>query len=553
MRKGKLTGARALLKALEAQGVEVIFGYPGGANLPIYDELARSPIRHVLVRHEQGAAHMADGYARATGRIGVCLATSGPGATNLVTGLANAFMDSSPLVAITGQVPRTMIGNDAFQEVDITGITIPITKHNYLVQEPYELPHVVEEAFYLAGSGRPGPVLIDVPRDVQLEEFAPQQAKFPQLEGYKPTLEGHPGQIKRAASLLKAAQRPLVVAGGGVFRSDAVQALRLLVEKADIPVAHTLMGKASFPNSNPLCLGLLGYHGCVAANTAVLEADVILAVGTRFGDRSTGPLGTFARQARIIHVDIDPAEISKNVPAFLPIVGDAKGILEQLAGLLPAAQRGDWRRRLEEVAAAHPLKGKLKGVSIPNVLRLLRSLVSDPLLVTDVGRHQIFAAHYFPIDSERSFISAGGLGAMGFGLPAAMGAKVGNPGRAVIAVCGDGSFLMSCHELAAAVAENIPVVALVMNDYCLGMVKQLQDAFYGKRYEACRFGRNVDFARLAESMGAFGARVETEDQIGPALQAALAAGRPAVVDFVLEEPANVYPMVTGSSLLEYVE
>jgi acetolactate synthase-1/2/3 large subunit len=553
MRKGKLTGAKALIKALEAQGVEVIFGYPGGASLPIYDELSRSPIRHVLVRHEQGAAHMADGYSRSTGKTGVCLATSGPGATNLVTGLANAFMDSSPLVAITGQVARSMIGNDAFQEVDITGITIPITKHNYLVQEPHELPHVVEEAFYLAGSGRPGPVLIDVPRDVQQEEFAPHQAKFPQLEGYKPTVEGHPGQIRRAAALLKGAERPLVVAGGGVYRCGGVQALRLLAEKADIPVVYTLMGKASFPNSHPLCLGLLGYHGRVAANTAVMEADVILAIGTRFGDRSTGPLDTFARQARIIHVDIDPAEISKNVPVFLPIVGDAKGVLEQLAGLLPPAQRGAWRARLAEVAAAHPLKGKLKGVSIPNVLRLLQGLVNDPLLVTDVGRHQIFAAHYFPIDSERSFVSSGGLGTMGFGLPAAIGAKVGNPGRTVVAVCGDGSFLMTCHELAAAVAENIPVVALVMNDYCLGMVKQLQDSFYGKRHEACRFGSNVDFARLAESMGAFGARVEKEEQIEPALRSALSSGRPAVIDFVLEEPANVYPMVTGASLLEYVE
>jgi acetolactate synthase-1/2/3 large subunit len=549
----KVSGAKALVKALEAQGVEVIFGFPGGANLPIYDELSRSPIRHVLVRHEQGAAHMADGYARSTGKTGVCLATSGPGATNLVTGLANAFMDSSPLVAITGQVPRNMIGNDAFQEVDITGITIPITKHNYLVQEPYELPHVVEEAFFLAGSGRRGPVLIDVPRDVQQEEFATHQAKFPQLEGYKPTVEGHPGQIKRAAALVKAAERPLIVAGGGVYQADAGPALRELAEKTDMPVIHTLMGKASFPNSHRLCLGLMGYHGRVAANTALSEADVILAVGTRFGDRSTGPLDTFAKQARIVHIDIDPAEISKNVPVFLPIVGDAKGILLQLVELLPPVKRAGWLARLAEVAAAHPLKGKLQGVTIPNILRLLQELASDPLIVTDVGRHQIFTAHYFPVDSARSFISSGGLGAMGFGLPAAMGAKVGNPGRTVVAICGDGSFLMTCHELAAAVAENIPVVALVMNDYCLGMVKQLQDAFYGKRHEACRFGRNVDFARLAESMGAFGARVAAEAEIAPAIREALACGRPAVIDFVLEEPANVYPMVTGGSLLEYVE
>jgi acetolactate synthase-1/2/3 large subunit len=553
MRKGNVTGARALVKALEAQGVEVIFGYPGGANLPIYDELARSPIRHVLARHEQGAAHMADGYSRSTGKTGVCLATSGPGATNLVTGLANAFMDSSALVAITGQVPRTMIGNDAFQEVDITGITIPITKHNYLVQEPYELPHVIEEAFYLAGSGRPGPVLIDVPRDVQQEEFAPNQAKHPQLEGYKPTVEGHPGQIRRAAALLKGAARPLIIAGGGVNLAAAVGELRLLAEKTDTPVVYTLMGKASFPNSHPLCLGLMGYHGRVAANTALSEADVILAVGTRLGDRSTGPLDTFARQAKIIHVDVDPAEIGKNVPAFLPIVGDARGILGQLAELLPAAKRPVWLERLAAAAGEHPLKGKMKGVSVPNALRVLQGLVRDPLIVTDVGRHQIFTAHYFPVESPRSFVSSGGLGTMGFGLPAAMGAKVGNPARTVVAICGDGSFLMTCQELAAAVAENIPVVALVMNDCCLGMVKQLQDAFFGKRHEVCRFGRNVDFARLAQSMGAHGERVQEESAIAPAIRGALESGRPAVVELMLDDPANVYPMVTGASLLEYLE
>ena len=553
VRKGKLTGARAIIKGLEAQGVQAIFGYPGGANLPIYDELARSSIRHILARHEQGAAHMADGYARSTGKTGVCLATSGPGATNLVTGLANAYMDSSPLVAITGQVPRNMIGNDAFQEVDITGITIPITKHNYLVQEPEQLPHVIEEAFFLASTGRKGPVLIDVPRDVQAEEFAPQQSKYPQLEGYRPTVEGHPGQIKRAAALLKAAQRPLIIAGGGVGLADAGEELLSLAEKAEVPVAYTLMGKAAFPNSHPLCLGLLGYHGRIESNTAVQEADVILALGTRFGDRTTGPLESFARQAKIIHVDIDPAEISKNVPAALPIVGDARRILAQLGEQLGEARHPRWIERLRETAAQHPLKGKLKGVSIPNILHILRGLVPDALIVTDVGRHQIFTAHYYPVETKRSFVSSGGLGTMGFGVPAAIGAKVGNPERTVIDIAGDGSFLMTCQELAAAVAEQIPIVVLVMNDYCLGMVKQLQDAFFGKRYEACRFGRNVDFARLAESMGAFGVKVTREQEIEPAIRDCLACGRPAVADFVLEEPANVYPMVTGSSLLEYVE
>jgi acetolactate synthase-1/2/3 large subunit len=553
MGKAKLSGAKALVRALEAQGVEIIFGYPGGATLPIYDELAKSSIRHILARHEQGAAHMADGYARATGKTGVCMATSGPGATNLVTGLANAYMDSSPLVAITGQVPRPMIGNDAFQEVDITGITIPITKHNYLLQEASEVPHTVQEAFFLASTGRKGPVLLDIPRDVQMEVFASHQAKYPPLEGYRPTVEGHPGQIKRAVGLLKSAEKPLVIAGGGISLSAAREVLVQLVEKAEIPVVHTLMGKASIPNSHSLCFGLMGYHGRVESNYAVAHADVILALGTRFGDRTTGPISTFARQAKIIHIDIDPAEISKNVPSYLPIVGDAAQILEQLVALVAVKKHAHWLDELRQVAGQHPLRGKAAGVSIPNVLRILRGLVDDPIIVTDVGRHQIFTAHYFPVDSERSFITSGGLGTMGFGVPAAIGAKVGHPDRTVIDIAGDGSFMMTCQEVAAAVTEEIPVVILVMNDYCLGMIKQLQEAFYGKRYEACRFGRNVDFSRLAESMGAAGLRISAEAEIVPTLEKALAAGRTAVVDCVLDDPGNVYPMVTGSSLLEYVE
>jgi acetolactate synthase-1/2/3 large subunit len=553
MGKAKLSGAKALVRTLESLGVEIIFGYPGGATLPIYDELAKSSIRHVLARHEQGAAHMADGYARATGKTGVCMATSGPGATNLVTGLANAYMDSSPLVAITGQVPRPMIGNDAFQEVDITGITIPITKHNYLLQEAAEVPHSVQEAFFLASTGRKGPVLLDIPRDVQMEIFAPHQAKYPPLEGYRPTVEGHPGQIKRAVSLLKSAEKPVIIAGGGISLAAAREVLVRLVDKTEVPVVYTLMGKASIPNSHPLCFGLMGYHGRVEANHAISHADVILALGTRFGDRSTGPISTFAKQAKIIHVDIDPAEISKNVPSYLPIVGDAAQILEQLAALVPAAKHGPWLEELRQVAGQHPLRGKATGVSIPNILRILRDLEDDPIIVTDVGRHQIFTAHYFPVDSGRSFITSGGLGTMGFGTPAAIGAKVGQPDRVVIDISGDGSFMMTCQEVASAVTEEIPVVILVMNDYCLGMIKQLQDAFYGKRHESCRFGRNVDFARLAESMGAAGFRLSDEAEIAPVLKKALAAGRTAVVDCVLDDPANVYPMVTGSSLLEYVE
>ena len=553
MKKGKVAGARIVVKALEAQGVEVIFGYPGGANLPLYDELARSSIRHVLARHEQGAAHMADAYARASGRVGVVTATSGPGATNLVTGIATAFMDSSALVAITGQVSRHLIGNDAFQEVDTTGITIPITKHNYLVQDGGELARTIAEAFHLAGTARPGPVLIDVPKDVFLEQWPPTKPEPPSLEGYRPTLNGHPGQIKRAATAIKGAARPVVIVGGGMRTQASYDALVALAEGLEIPVVSTLMGKGSFPNSHPLYLGLYGYHGRIAANTAITEADVIIGVATRFGDRSTGNTLHFAPQARIVHIDIDPAEVGKNIQALIPIVGDADHILPELVGQLHGAAHPEWVARLRRKAEAHPLAEAAGDVTIPKVLRALKRLCPDPVLVTDVGRHQIFAAHYFPVDSCRSFLTSGGLGTMGFGLPAAIGAKLARPARQVVAVCGDGGFLMTCQELATAAVEKIPVVALVMHDRCLGMVRQLQQAFYGKRYTACDLGDVVDFARLAESMGCVGIRVTKEAEIAPALEQALAAGHPSVVDCHIDAPANIYPMVTGATLMDYIE
>jgi len=553
MTDNRLTGAKALVKSLESQGAEVIFGLPGGAVLPIYDELPKSKIKHILTRHEQGAAHMADGYARASGKVGVCLATSGPGATNLVTGLATAYMDSSAIVAITGQVPRSMIGNDAFQEVDITGITIPITKHNYLVKEAADLPHIIEQSFFLASTGRKGPVLIDIPRDVQLEDFSPDRQKRAPLEGYNPTTEGHPGQIKKAVQLIKTAEKPVLITGGGVFHSDSSEDLQNVAEKADIPVVNTLTGKSTFPNSHELYFGMLGYHGRVAANTAVCEADVIVAVGVRFGDRTTGPLDTFAKQANLIHIDIDPAEISKNVPSYLPIVGDARNILRELEGLLPEMKHREWIGHLKEISKAHPLPAKMAGVSTPNILRILGEIVKDPILVTDVGKHQMFASHYFSIESPRSFITSGGLGTMGFGVPAAIGVKIARPERTVIDIAGDGSFMMTCNQIATAVQYNIPICALVMNDYCLGMVHQLQDVFYGKRYEAVDFDRSVNYAKLAEGMGTVGIRVTEEKEIKGAIENGLSCGRPCVIDFVLEDNSNVYPMVTGSTLLEYKE
>jgi len=553
MKENRLTGAKAIVKSLESQGVEVIFGLPGGASLPIYDELPKSKIKHILTRHEQGAAHMADGYARASGKVGVCMATSGPGATNLVTGLATAYMDSSPIVAITGQVARSMIGNDAFQEVDITGITIPITKHNYLVKEAADLPRIIEQAFFLASTGRKGPVLIDIPRDVQLEAFSPDRVKKAPLEGYNPTIKGHPGQIQKAVQLIKTAEKPLLIAGGGAFHSDSSEQLQNLADKADIPVINTLTGKSAFPNSHELYLGMLGYHGRVAANTAVSEADVIVAIGVRFGDRTTGPLPTFAKQAKLIHIDIDPAEISKNVPSYLPIVGDAKNIMSQITGLLPEMKHREWVGHLKEISKAHPLPAKMAGVSTPNILRILGEIVKDPILVTDVGKHQMFAAHYFSIESPRSFITSGGLGTMGFGVPAAIGVKTARPDRSVIDIAGDGSFMMTCNQIATAVQYNIPICVLIMNDYCLGMIHQLQDVFYGKRYEACSLDRSVNYAKLAGSMGAVGIRVTEEREIKGAIEKGLSCGKPCVIDFVLEDNSNVYPMVTGSTLLEYRE
>jgi len=553
MKKRRMTGAKALVKTLEKMGVEVIFGYPGGANLPIYKALKGSSIRHILAHHEQGAAHMADGYARVSGKVGVCLATSGPGATNLVTGIATAYMDSSPVIAITGQVPSTMIGNDAFQEVDTTGITIPITKHNYLVQEAAEIPHVVEEAFYLASTGRKGPVLIDIPKDIQNHEFALGSEKKYQLEGYNPTVTGHPGQIKKAASLLKNSRKPLVIAGGGVFHSDAFEELSGFVHASGIPVVHTLMGKSAFDNDDPLNFGMFGYHGKVAANTAVTEADCILAVGTRFGDRSTWALSTFAPNAKIIHVDVDPAEISKNVEAFLPIVGDAGNILSKLTEAVEKKDNIEWISYLKQIEASHPLRTEGDQLSVPGVLKIVDELVSDHILVTDVGRHQMFAALYSSLPAGRNFVTSGGLGTMGFGLPAAVGAKVGRPGSTVVMIAGDGSFTMTCQEIATAAASDIPVIALVMNDASLGMIKQLQDEFYDKSFDASRFASFIKYDDLARSLGGEGFRVETEDNLREALKKAKSNNRITVIDCIIKEDAHVYPMVTGKKLLDQVK
>ncbi len=558
-RTNKRTGTDAVLETLKNEGTEVIFGYPGGATLPLYDKMEKYKIRHVLCRHEQGGAHMADGYARAAKKTGVCMATSGPGATNLVTGIATAFMDSSPVIAISGQVPREMIGNDAFQEVDITGITIPITKHNYLVSEPEALSESIHEAFYLSSTGRKGPVLIDIPKDVLTAKFkAPSKKhKPPALEGYSPTIKGHSGQIKKAVKLIQNSKRPLIISGGGVVGASAEEALTGLARKKGFPVAATLMGKNGFPNSDKLYLGMIGYHGTAAGNNAVQKADVIIAVGTRFGDRTTGPLRTFAPDAKIIHIDIDPAEISKNVPSFLPIVGDASYIINSINELLDDSpvkgSAKEWVEHLLQIKTKSTKPADSSKMNIPLILERLKKIVPDPIMTTDVGRHQIFAAHHFPVDRKNSFITSGGLGTMGFGLPSAIGAKAGSPDSTVVSINGDGSFLMCCQELVTAVEENLPVIAMVMKDQRLGMISQLQDAFYGKRYNYCDLGTVVDFTRVAEGMGALGIRAERPEDIDSAIEKAVESGRPAVIEFILHKQGNTYPMVTGESLTDFIE
>ncbi len=574
VKKGRSTGAKSLVKTLERMGVEVIFGYPGGANLPIYGALKGSSIKHILARHEQGAAHMADAYARVTGKVGVCLATSGPGATNLVTGLATAFMDSSPVVAITGQVPTSMIGNDAFQEVDITGITIPITKHNYLLQNAAEIGPTVEEAFFLAATGRKGPVLIDLPKDILSSEFSLREEKKHNLEGYNPTLKGHPGQIKKAASLINNADRPVIIAGGGVFHSDAFTVLQNFVEKSGIPSVHTLMGKSSIDSDHNLNFGMYGYHGKVAANTAVTKADLIIAIGTRFGDRSTGPLATYARDAKIIHIDIDPAEISKNVSVFVPIVGNAKDVLPKLTEMISTKKPGEWVSFLKKTEEEHPLRTGDKTadaehrrpvlsrqggneISVPAALEVVKEVVKDPIIVTDVGRHQIFAALYSYVRSGRTFITSGGLGTMGFGMPAAVGAKVGaqslDKNRPVVLIAGDGGFTMTCQEIITAVEEKLALILIVLNDSSLGMIAQLQDEFYDGKFNIANLGHFVKFDKLAISMGAKGYRTETIGEFENAVRDAQESGGVCVIDCIIKEDAHVYPMVKGSDLLDLVE
>ncbi|MCL6583437.1 MAG: biosynthetic-type acetolactate synthase large subunit [bacterium] len=548
----KKTGAKIFVETLLEHGVNTIFGYPGGVLLPIYDELYHAPIRHILTRHEQGAIHAADGYARVSGKVGVCMATSGPGATNLVTGLATAFMDSVPVVAFTGQVSTHLLGNDSFQEADIYGISIPITKYNYLVKDTARLKEVMYEAFYLATSGRPGPVLIDLPKDVQTTQI--DEPKLPELtlplKGPHYTPEERKRQLELILSLISKAERPVIYAGGGVIKSEgAEKALRHLAEKAKIPVTTTLMGKGAFPETHPLSLGMLGMHGTRYANYAVAKCDLLIAVGARFDDRVTGEPSTFAREAKIVHLDIDPAEVGKIIQVDAYLIGQAKDLLQELAeGIEPQglASHEEWLLQIDQWKRDFPLSyPKKEGVISPQyvVEQIYEKTQGEAIITTEVGQNQMWAAQYYKCSRPRSFISSGGLGTMGYGFPAAIGAKIACPDRIVFDIAGDGSFQMNIQELATAVYNKVNVKVAILNNGFLGMVRQWQELFYGRRYSQTRLSGNPDFVKIAEGYGALGLRVETPEEVPLAIERAIAEDRPVVIDFHVDPEENVYPMV----------
>ncbi len=562
----KMNGARILLECLKLEGVDTVFGYPGGTVINLYDELfSFKEIKHILPRHEQAGVHAADGYARASGKVGVAIATSGPGATNTITGIATAYMDSIPLVIITGQVPTALIGNDAFQEADIIGITRPCTKHNFLVKDVRDLATIVKKAFYIARSGRPGPVLIDFPKDVQI---AVTEFKYPdtvEIRGYKPTLEGHPRQVEKAITMMLAAKKPVIYVGGGAILGNAAAELTELARAMNIPVTTTLMGLGSFPEDDQQSLGLLGMHGSYYANMAVSHADLLVAVAARFDDRVTGKIATFAPHAKIIHIDVDPTSIKKNVRVDLPIVGDVKGVLVRMLKVLEehrdklAALKENlapWLQEIEGWKMKHPMAFKQSATIIKPqfVIRKLRELSdADAIIATDVGQHQMWTAQFFGFTQPRTLLSSGGLGTMGFGLPAAMGAQAAFPERQVIAICGDGGFQMNMQELATLVQNRLPVKICILNNNFLGMVRQWQELFFDKRYSQTCMDLPIDFIKLAEAFGAKGFQATKPDEVEAVIKKGFKTAGPVIMEFKVAREEKVLPMVPGgASLTEMV-
>ena len=548
-----INGARILLECLHRVGVTDIFGYPGGAVIPIYDEIySFDKIKHYFTRHEQGAVHAADGYARVSGKVGVCLATSGPGATNLVTGIMTAHMDSIPLLAITGQVRSNLLGRDAFQETDIVGITVPITKVNYLVQSIKDIPKIIKEAYFIASTGRPGPVLVDIPNDIQQQEISYEEFnrlfdKEVKLEGYDPTYVGHPVQIKRALSLIKKAKKPLIIAGAGVIKSGASKELLELVNKTDMPVATTLLGLGGFPENHDLSLGMLGMHGTVPANFATDEADLVIAAGIRFDDRIAGNPSKFCEHAKIIHIDIDPAEIDKNKKVDVPIVGDLKNVLAEINKELEPKKHTEWTDKVKEWKNEYPLAHRNVGEDklLPQeVLKAVNDILDgDAIVVTDVGQHQMWAAQYLTFKNPDTIVTSGGAGTMGFGVPAAMGAQVGAKDKKVVLIVGDGGFQMTLEEIMMIRQYNLPVKIVLINNSFLGMVRQWQELFKDRRYSFVELECNPDFVKIAEAYGIKSERLKTKEDLKNRLKDLILSDEGAIIDCIVEKEENVFPMI----------
>ncbi|MDI6605108.1 MAG: biosynthetic-type acetolactate synthase large subunit [Thermoanaerobacteraceae bacterium] len=545
-----LKGAQVIIEVLKEMGVDTIFGIPGGSVIPLYDALYDSDIKHVLATHEQMAAHMADGYARVTGRVGVCIATSGPGATNLVTGIANAYMDSIPIVAITGQVPTNMIGKDSFQEVDIAGITMPITKHNFIVKTPEKLPDILREAFYIAKRGRPGPVLVDVPKDIQTADIDYVKRKDHYVE--KENLRVEEDNLNNAIQLILKSKRPVIFAGGGVILSNASKILLDFANKMQIPVATSLMGLGSFPEDYELSLGLIGMHGSKFANLAVYKSDLLIAIGTRFSDRVVGKCEKFAPMAKIIHMDIDPAEIGKNIKIDVPLVGDIKEILTLLNDKIPVIRHEEWINELHEMKETNIFKYKNDDILRPQwIVEKIQEIGKDNLIMTtEVGQNQMWTAQYFKFKEPRTFVTSGGLGTMGFGLPAALGAQVGRPDKRVINIAGDGSIRMNIHAFETAAIYNIPVITIILNNQALGMVRQWQNLLYDKRFSHTDLNANLNFTKIAEAFGVEAERINTKEQFENAFKKAISLNKPYVIECMIDKDEMVLPFIPAGGTVE---